>query len=376
TPGGCPVHWSVALGKSPAHFKHRLSIRSAAATAAAVPQAKMRRQNIRTLALIVVTFTYLLVGAVIFDVIESGHEIEARQIYLEEEQHWKTLFNISDEIFENITDLVLKMKPYKASSEQWKFYGAFYFSTTLITTIGYGHSTPKTRTGKVVCMLYSLVGIPLCIVMFQSIGERLNALITFILRSLKRLFRCKNTDVSQTNLIVVSINIGTLVLAAGAALFSHYESWNYLDSVYYCFITLTTVGFGDMVALQKNDQLKNRPDYVLFSLVFIMAGLTVVSSAMNLMVLRFLTMNTEDVRREELEQAAAAREAIRLEGDVINANGSVLLAMQARTDAESAVTTPEELEAASKPAPTGSDCLASDCWCCLRRYRQSRLRRQ
>uniref|UniRef100_A0A1I8I072 Ion_trans_2 domain-containing protein n=1 Tax=Macrostomum lignano TaxID=282301 RepID=A0A1I8I072_9PLAT len=268
------------------------------------------------------------------------------------------------------------MKPYKASSEQWKFYGAFYFSTTLITTIGYGHSTPKTRTGKVVCMLYSLVGIPLCIVMFQSIGERLNALITFFLRSLKRLFRCKNTDVSQTNLIVVSINIGTLVLAAGAALFSHYESWNYLDSVYYCFITLTTVGFGDMVALQKNDQLKNRPDYVLFSLVFIMAGLTVVSSAMNLMVLRFLTMNTEDVRREELEQAAAAREAIRLEGDVINANGSVLLAMQARTDAESAATTPEELEAASKPAPAGSDCLASDCWCCLRRYRQSRLRRQ
>uniref|UniRef100_A0A1I8IPD0 Ion_trans_2 domain-containing protein n=2 Tax=Macrostomum lignano TaxID=282301 RepID=A0A1I8IPD0_9PLAT len=143
-------------------------------------------------------------------------------------------------------------------------------------------------------MLYSLIGIPLCIVMFQSIGERLNALITFLLRSLKHLFRCKNGEVSQMNLIVVSMNICTLVLAAGAALFSHYEKWSYLDSVYYCFITLTTVGFGDMVAMQKSDPIKTDPDYVLFSLLFIMAGLTVVSSAMNLLVLRFLTMNTED----------------------------------------------------------------------------------
>uniref|UniRef100_A0A1I8GZR1 Ion_trans_2 domain-containing protein n=1 Tax=Macrostomum lignano TaxID=282301 RepID=A0A1I8GZR1_9PLAT len=177
-------------------------------------------------------------------------------------------------------------------------------------------------------MLYSLIGIPLCIVMFQSIGERLNALITFLLRSLKHLFRCKNGEVSQMNLIVVSMNICTLVLAAGAALFSHYEKWSYLDSVYYCFITLTTVGFGDMVAMQKSDPIKTDPDYVLFSLLFIMAGLTVVSSAMNLLVLRFLTMNTEDVRREELEQAAAAREAIRLEGDVITVNGSLLLSQQ------------------------------------------------
>jgi len=33
---------------------------------------KMKRQNIRTLSLVVCTFTYLLVGAAVFDRLESG----------------------------------------------------------------------------------------------------------------------------------------------------------------------------------------------------------------------------------------------------------------------------------------------------------------
>ncbi len=101
-----------------------------------------------------------------------------------------------------------------------------------------------------------------------------------------------------------------------------------MDSLYYCFITLTTIGFGDFVALQKDGALQKQAEYVAFSLVFILFGLTVVSAAMNLLVLRFLTMNTEDERREEMEAAAAARTAVRLEGDVITANGSIISGQQ------------------------------------------------
>uniref|UniRef100_A0A1S4KYN3 Uncharacterized protein n=2 Tax=Ixodes scapularis TaxID=6945 RepID=A0A1S4KYN3_IXOSC len=53
-------------------------------------------------------------------------------------------------------------------------------------------------------------------------------------------------------------------------------------------------------------------------------AISVVSAAMNLLVLRFLTMNTEDERRDEAEAQCAAQEAVRLEGDVITANGSVI----------------------------------------------------
>lgn len=83
------------------------------------------------------------------------------------------------------------------------------------------------------------------------------------------------------------------------------------------------LGFGDYVALQKDGALQKDPYYVVFSLVFILFGLTVVSAAMNLLVLRFLTMNTEDERRDEQEAQMAARGLVRLDGDIITANGSL-----------------------------------------------------
>ena len=40
----------------------------------------------------------------------------------------------------------------------------FYFHS-------YGHSTPATDLGKIVTIVYAGIGIPLCMVMFQSMGE-------------------------------------------------------------------------------------------------------------------------------------------------------------------------------------------------------------
>ena len=51
-----------------------------------------------------------------------------------------------------------------------------------------------------------------------------------------------------------------------------------------------------------------------------MFGLAVVSSAMNLLVLRFLTMNTEDERRDE--RLAALRRSIVQLGTPVAGNGS------------------------------------------------------
>lgn len=102
-----------------------------------------------------------------------------------------------------------------------------------------------------------------------------------------------------------------------AAVFAKYERWDYFDALYYCFITLTTIGFGDYVALQKESALQSKPEYVALSLIFILFGLSVVSSAVNLLVLKFLTLNTEDERRDEQLRYTANLNPIQLEGDVI-----------------------------------------------------------
>lgn len=95
----------------------------------------MKRQNIRTLSLIVCTFTYLLVGAAIFDALESEHEDKQKVALQTFENMLKRKYNISDEDFRILTTVVIKSVPHKAGI-QWKFSGAFYFATTVLTTIG------------------------------------------------------------------------------------------------------------------------------------------------------------------------------------------------------------------------------------------------
>uniref|UniRef100_A0A5K3FM77 Ion_trans_2 domain-containing protein n=1 Tax=Mesocestoides corti TaxID=53468 RepID=A0A5K3FM77_MESCO len=94
----------------------------------------MKRQNVRTLALIVCTFTYLVIGAAVFDALESDTEGTEKERLQAQEREWRVRYNISVEDFEKITQLGIQLKPYRAGT-QWKFAGAFYFATTVITTI-------------------------------------------------------------------------------------------------------------------------------------------------------------------------------------------------------------------------------------------------
>ena len=78
-----------------------------------------------------------------------------------------------------------------------------------------------------------------------------------------------------------------------------FSGWSYFTAIYYCFTTLTTIGFGDYVALQQDTSLETTPEYVTFALFFIMFGLAIIAASLNLMVLKFMTMNTEDEKRDE-----------------------------------------------------------------------------
>ena len=54
----------------------------------------------------------------------------------------------------------------------------------------------------------------------------------------------------QLNLMMATGMLSSIIMTTGAGVFSRYEGWSYFDAFYYCFITLTTIGFGDYVALQ------------------------------------------------------------------------------------------------------------------------------
>ncbi|CAN9502599.1 unnamed protein product [Ophioblennius macclurei] len=262
----------------------------------------MKRQNARTLALIVSILTYLVVGAAVFETLESKQEKSHKRKLDARKHELMRKLNLTKENFEELELVVLQLKPHKAGV-QWRFAGSFYFAITVITTIGYGHAAPSTDSGKVFCMFYALLGIPLTLVMFQSLGERINTLVRHLLHRAKKCLGMRRTAVSMANMVTVGFFSCMSTLCVGAAAFSHSEGWSFLHAFYYCFITLTTIGFGDYVALQKDDALMRDPRYVAFCFVYILTGLTVIGAFLNLVVLRFLTMNAEDERRDAKHKA-------------------------------------------------------------------------
>ncbi|XP_042246796.1 potassium channel subfamily K member 3a [Thunnus albacares] len=265
----------------------------------------MKRQNVRTLALIICTFTYLIVGAAIFDALESQEETtQRREVNRTKDELLKT-FNLSLEDFDELEKVVLQLKPHKAGV-QWQFAGSFYFAITVITTIGYGHAAPSTDGGKVFCMLYALLGIPLTLVMFQSVGERINTVVRYLLHRLKKCLGMRRTEVSMVNMVTIGFISCMSTLCVGALAFSHFEGWTFFHAYYYCFITLTTIGFGDYVALQNDHALQKKPQYVAFSFIYILTGLAVIGAFLNLAVLRFMTMNAEDEKRDAEQRALLA----------------------------------------------------------------------
>ncbi|XP_057704967.1 potassium channel subfamily K member 18 [Corythoichthys intestinalis] len=75
-----------------------------------------------------------------------------------------------------------KMKNFQTkwlqTPDMWTFFGAMFFVCTVFTTVGYGAIYPVTLPGKVACILYSMVGIPLMLLVMLDIGDFMATLLT------------------------------------------------------------------------------------------------------------------------------------------------------------------------------------------------------
>lgn len=72
----------------------------------------------------------------------------------------KRKYNMSDEDFRILTTIVIKSVPHKAGV-QWKFEGAFYFATTVLTTIGKRETRLSYPSVHMVCLSDHYLDCPL-----------------------------------------------------------------------------------------------------------------------------------------------------------------------------------------------------------------------
>jgi len=50
--------------------------------------------------------------------------------------------------------------------------------------------------------------------------------------------------------MLILLLAAAVIACCGAGLFQALENWSYVDSLYYCFVSFSTIGFGDLVASQ------------------------------------------------------------------------------------------------------------------------------
>jgi hypothetical protein len=270
---------------------------------------KLKKSSSMTMVKSVVALLLVtLIGAYIFQALESDQELKDKKVYTE-------FYAALKEKLPNTTFDKLGLDAPANSHNNWSSLGsAFVFTFTILTSIGYGAFAPTTQAGMVFLIFFGLVSIPLAGITFAMMAQRVSEGATYLVsfqtdkiaaafkvydedgsgqistgeikdalkdlgirmtqQELKELldfvdddgsgeldleeFRGAvdhlGADVSEAALrktrALVAISLFSFLTCVGMLVFGSIEfsgqDLPYLDGIYFCIVTLTSIGFGDL----------------------------------------------------------------------------------------------------------------------------------
>ncbi|KAL6725873.1 hypothetical protein Aduo_007899 [Ancylostoma duodenale] len=291
------------------------------------------KYNCRYFAPFLLLFFYSLLGAWIFYLVENSNEKEMK---LDEERKLDRLRNSTFQrivgVFHTRTrleratksrNLLLwyekELQKYKLPEAlEWDMWGALFYVGTIFTTIGYGNIVPRTITGRALSVVYAIIGIPLVLAILSRFGQFLEHTITrawlrhrdrikdahkktrkrLIARSkegksLESLEEGKLTSPTPSEFLeehliedsrTIPIWLALLFciswICACAALFLIWEKrWTFFTSLYFFFISLSTIGLGDVVP--------DHPHMLILMFWLVIIGLSIVSMLLTVIQIKF-----------------------------------------------------------------------------------------
>jgi len=201
---------------------------------------------IAAFATFVAVLTYLAIGAAIFQKIEQDHEVEQREEY---DKQLAQLLEKVDPVFHPELKApchmieILEADPNK--TQQWEFVNSVIFCLTIVTTIGYGATFPVTDEGRGFCIFFALVGIPLFMACLAVYAQHTANFIRWVMKALGLTEGIEPEKAEKMQQLITAVFCLTVILTFSGYLTLR-EGWSYSDSVYFTFISFTTIGFGDL----------------------------------------------------------------------------------------------------------------------------------
>ena len=135
------------------------------------------------------------------------------------------------------------------------------------------------------CIFFAIVGIPLNILTLKALGDGINKLLAKLITYFERKFFKREKEHLKIKTMIMSSLLMVLELLIGGFMYTSTEDWDYLASVYYCFVVFTTIGFGDLVPNQGRAPTEDfQIAMVIVRAVVLIIGLSTLSSVLTSVV--------------------------------------------------------------------------------------------